>query len=74
VDHAFPHPSSPARIGAFALLCGRAFSRIELAFQIARERRQLLALDANALKDIGLSRADADGEAGRRFWDLPYGR
>ncbi|WP_439543073.1 DUF1127 domain-containing protein [Hyphomicrobium sp.] len=33
-----------------------------------------MALDADALKDIGLSRADADGEAGRKFWDLPPGR
>ncbi|MHA1570024.1 MAG: DUF1127 domain-containing protein [Alphaproteobacteria bacterium] len=34
----------------------------------AAERRQLLALDARLLKDIGISRADAVNEAGKPFW------
>ncbi len=33
-------------------------------------RRQLARLDDRALKDIGLSRADALAEAGRTPWDL----
>lgn len=36
--------------------------------QRARERRQLGTLGDNMLKDIGLTRADVDREAGRRFW------
>jgi uncharacterized protein YjiS (DUF1127 family) len=52
----------------------RAISWLEHAFRTARERRQLMALDTRALKDIGLSRADADGEWSRPFWDLPRGR
>ncbi|MGG2397884.1 DUF1127 domain-containing protein [Pseudomonas sp. SH1-B] len=39
--------------------------------QLARERRQLARLDGAALKDLGLSRADALQEAERPFWDDP---
>ena len=38
---------------------------------VAGQRRRLLKLDARALKDIGISRADAVREAGRDFWDIP---
>lgn len=34
-----------------------------------RQRRQLAALSDFMLKDIGLSRADAEREASRPFWD-----
>lgn len=40
-------------------------------FAVARQRRRLLALDDDLLKDIGLSRADAEKEGRRGFWDLP---
>ncbi|MCF7202239.1 DUF1127 domain-containing protein [Pseudomonas oligotrophica] len=36
---------------------------------LARQRRQLAALDLHALKDIGLSRADVEREISRPFWD-----
>ena len=36
---------------------------------VARQRRQLLSLDDRALNDIGISRADANMEAMRGFWD-----
>ncbi|WP_285425023.1 DUF1127 domain-containing protein [Pseudomonas sp. efr-133-TYG-103a] len=39
--------------------------------RLHRERRQLAALSDDALKDIGLSRADVYQEAERRFWDDP---
>lgn len=39
--------------------------------QLARERRALLELDDRLLKDIGISRYDALGEASRPFWDEP---
>jgi len=35
------------------------------------QRRQLAALSDAMLKDIGLSRADVEREAGRPFWDDP---
>jgi hypothetical protein len=48
--------------------------RLGVAFTIARERRALMALSDVALKDIGLSRADAYREGTRSFWDLPVDR
>ena len=36
-----------------------------------RQRRVLARLDDNVLKDIGISRAEAEAEAARPFWDLP---
>lgn len=44
---------------------------VRKAFETYRERRQLLALSDATLKDIGVSRADAEREASRSFWDLP---
>jgi uncharacterized protein YjiS (DUF1127 family) len=38
-------------------------------FILARERRALAQLDDRALHDIGISRAEADEEARRPFWD-----
>ena len=38
---------------------------------VARQRRQLLALDERTLKDVGISRIDALREANRNFWDIP---
>ena len=34
----------------------------------ARERRQLLSLDDHALRDIGLTRAEAEDEWRKPFW------
>jgi len=40
--------------------------------QLADQRRTLREMDEHLLKDIGLSRADVDRIAGRRwFWDDP---
>ncbi len=38
---------------------------------VARQRRQLLALDETKLRDVGISRTDALREANRQFWDIP---
>ena len=38
-------------------------------FTLARERRALAQLDERALHDMGLSRADAEEEARRPFWE-----
>lgn len=43
-------------------------------WQLARQRRRLAALDECALKDLGLSRADAIQESERPFWDDPLSR
>ena len=39
--------------------------------EVRRQRRHLLSMSDSMLRDIGLSRADAEREAGRPFWDLP---
>jgi len=33
-----------------------------------RQRQALLSLDDHLLKDIGVSRVEAEGEAGKPFW------
>jgi len=48
----------------------RAFVWVEAVFRTLRERRELMSLDDGALKDIGISRADADREWSRPFWDV----
>ena len=40
-------------------------------FTVWKQRQALRALDANALKDIGLTRVEANAEADRSFWDAP---
>jgi uncharacterized protein YjiS (DUF1127 family) len=37
--------------------------------ELARERRALMRLDDHMLKDIGITRADAQRESERPFWD-----
>lgn len=39
--------------------------------QLAAQRRQLATLNDEALKDLGLSRADVYQEVRRPFWDEP---
>jgi len=42
--------------------------------EVARQRRALLTLDERLLKDIGITRADAEREASRPFWDMAQER
>ena len=39
-----------------------------LWLQRARQRRSIDSLSDHVLKDVGLSRADVDGEVCKRFW------
>ncbi len=48
---------------------GRLVARWLRARELARQRRELLELDEQMLKDIGISRADAVREANRSPWD-----
>lgn len=43
-------------------------ARLRDWYEIYRQRRALLALDAAMLKDIGISRADAVLEGNKPFW------
>jgi uncharacterized protein YjiS (DUF1127 family) len=38
------------------------------AWMLDRERRALQAMDDAALKDMGLSRSDVEGELAKPFW------
>jgi uncharacterized protein YjiS (DUF1127 family) len=42
--------------------------------ELRRQRLLLAQLDDNALKDLGLSRADVYQESERHFWDDPLKR
>ncbi|MGX5218863.1 DUF1127 domain-containing protein [Pseudomonas sp. S9] len=49
-----------------------AWAQVKRWNQLAKERQQLAALGDEALKDIGLSRADVMQEVERPFWDDPF--
>jgi len=46
----------------------RVFDGLFAWQQRAADRRALRAMDDHLLRDIGLSRADIDAEAGKPFW------
>ena len=47
----------------------RVLERVHHWQMISRQRSELRGLSDAMLKDIGISRADAEGEAFRHFWD-----
>lgn len=47
------------------------FGRIRAAEAAWRQRRALESLDDAALRDIGLTRDEAQAEASRPVWDVP---
>jgi uncharacterized protein YjiS (DUF1127 family) len=51
----------------------RLLRKFQLALQVWRERRVLLAMDDRTLKDLGLN-GIAYREASRPFWDVPRER
>ena len=64
-------PGSGLSLGA---LVRAAWHRLERWQQLARQRRQLATLNDEALKDLGLSRADVLQESERPFWDDPLAK
>lgn len=40
-------------------------------FSLRRQRRDLATLDDHMLRDVGLTRQDAQRESGRPIWDVP---
>lgn len=51
-----------------APLWKRALQRVLRWHELARQRRELASMSDEALKDIGLSRADIQEEIERPFW------
>ena len=50
---------------------GFSLNNLKKLFGVARQRRTLASLDNRALKDIGVTRTEANIEANRSFWDVP---
>jgi uncharacterized protein YjiS (DUF1127 family) len=48
----------------------RSWSKTKSWYEVAQQRRELRGLSDEILKDIGISRSDADFEANRHFWDV----
>jgi len=48
----------------------KAWRKTKEWYQISQQRRKLRCLGDEILKDIGISRSDADFEANRHFWDI----
>ncbi len=71
ITHDSPRPSLASRIRDSLTDLIRAQ---EVRYQIHRERRLLATLDDRILKDIGITRADADFEASRAYTDVPEER
>ncbi len=60
-----------ARSGQEHAWLASAWSTVVRVFQVAEQRRKLAQLDERALSDIGITRSQAEFEAGRAPWDLP---
>lgn len=59
------------RRARLARLPGRLFFRLLAAQALVQSRRRLTRLDDHILRDIGLTRAEAEDEASRPAWDAP---
>ncbi|OEJ66908.1 DUF1127 domain-containing protein [Magnetovibrio blakemorei] len=44
---------------------------VKRAYDVYRQRRHLAHLSARELSDLGITRAQAQFESARPFWDLP---
>ncbi len=62
---------SSLRSGVLSRRRPSVLARLINAIGLHRQRARLAQLDDAALRDIGLSRAQALREAGRPFWDAP---
>jgi uncharacterized protein YjiS (DUF1127 family) len=60
----------PARLPRRRSLTGFLAGLLHLS-TIARSRARLATLDDHLLRDIGLTREDAEAEATRPIWDVP---
>ena len=61
--------ASKASAGRARFSLASALTRLEAILERRRSRKALLEMTDDQLKDIGLSRSQAYGEAYRPFWD-----
>ena len=59
------------RYVACAPSSARSASSLRHLYSVWRSRRALAALDAAALRDIGITHKEAQSEANRALWDVP---
>jgi uncharacterized protein YjiS (DUF1127 family) len=64
MSFALPRVRRQRRAGALATLFG--------FFEVSRQRRALLDLDAHLMEDLGLTEADVRREANKAPWDIPW--
>jgi len=64
-------PHTNTFLSGIVELTSRILLKVETWLEISRQRRTLATLDDRLLKDIGISRASANAEANRPFWDVP---
>ena len=50
---------------------GSIFARMWAAYELGRTRSRLRELPDHMLADIGVTRGEAEREAGRQSWDVP---
>lgn len=55
-------------LGSLFISLLRINNQLELWLERSRQRRQLLELDEHLLKDIGISRSEAEQEGAKPFW------
>ncbi len=73
-------PKSPQRTlfrkvsTGFVNAAGKSFSLVALFIQIGRERHALARLSDAELRDIGISRENANRESKRSVFDIPMNR
>jgi uncharacterized protein YjiS (DUF1127 family) len=64
-----PHAVLQAVALALVRHATRTLAMLLYWHDVSRQRRALLELDDRMLRDIGITRADAEHEARRPFWD-----
>lgn len=67
MQHVRPHPML-GLVRALASAAGRCGAWIRAAARRSAGRRALALLNDRLLRDIGLTRAEAEMEAGKPFW------
>lgn len=72
---AFPHrrrgsawPSAPGQPRPEPSRLAALLQRMREAYRLSRSRKYLARLDDHGLKDIGVSRAEAEHEINKPFW------
>ena len=64
----------PAQSGSGRVRWTNIIERLELMWQVYKEREHLKHLDSHALKDLGIDRDQVAREANRSVLDIPQNR